>query len=100
MLTLVIVLASIAAYLFIGSKVAMGAVPQLWVRARKNWSTEHYVREAVVAGVVARWLCWPVMCAYELLARSIDARDPKEAERRKREMEARIAELERELGLK
>lgn len=105
MITLLVVLGSIAAYLLIGALVARVSMPALWARALKEHSNSSagytdWARGAVVTGVVVRWCFWPFMGPYELLARRIDAADPRELERRNKEQARRIEELERELGVK
>lgn len=91
-------------YLLIGGVTAARSIPALWAREERLHDRDSYYfgecsRSIVVIGVIARALAWPVMGPYELLARQIDAQDPREVERRQREMKDRIAELERELGI-
>jgi hypothetical protein len=104
MMTALIILGSIFAYILIGGLVAKASLPALWRRARGHWDgsyfrDENWARGDVVTAAVCRALFWPVMGLYEILARSIDRSNPFEMERRLKQQEARIRELEHELGV-
>lgn len=103
MITLLIVLGAVAAYLGIGYRAALWNVPGSWERAREMWSSDYNRRGDVRLSFLTMLFLWPARLPSLFLTgaveRAIDRGDPKrlqdELERRRR----RIAELERELGL-
>lgn len=110
MTILLIVLAILAAYVGIGWWLAKRDMPRAWVRAREQWHTERIIRESVMAQTVCVTLLWPFVIptrgALCILRGAVDRADPKMLEREMkardrelREREAKIARLERDLGI-
>jgi hypothetical protein len=107
---LLIVLATLAAYVGIGWWLAKRDMHRAWERARKQWSTEQNARGSVMEQTFAMaalwWFVIPTRAATRALGGAVDRADPKMREREMkareldlREREAKIARLERELGI-
>jgi hypothetical protein len=98
MITLLI----IAIYFAIGYCLAIWNIPGSWNRARITWSDTTNQRGDVRVSFITMLLLWPLRLPVRLIASRVDAvitaRDPQELERRLRDRDTRIAELERELG--
>lgn len=110
MTALLIVLASIAAYLYIGWRIARWDLAGLWERGRYDGygvKTDRRAKRDVLFTVHWVTLGWPVCWWWLWLGRHIERYDPKwlqaQLEQREREIEERdaiIARLERsELGV-
>jgi hypothetical protein len=65
--TLLIVLASVAAYLGIGAAYARTQAVACWQRARKRWSYDDIARQFVIPELVWRALAWPYAVVFDLL---------------------------------
>jgi hypothetical protein len=95
---LLITLSVIAAYLAAGWRIAMRSLPRAWSNARDEWgSCEDFIRTSVKGQTICMFLFWPVYLSVravsDRLGGVIDAGDPER-------LKARIAELERELGIR
>lgn len=99
-----IAVASIAAYLFTGYRIAIRQLPQAWAIARQVWSGDGtYTRGSVRQQTGCMIFFWPLI----LLGRRvrlrmdvlIDTGDPVALARKVAERDKRIAQLERELGI-
>lgn len=99
-----IVLASIAAYLAMGWWLAMRDLPQAQIRARRHWHYNDTIRSSVKEQTVSMCLVWPVLSPLRAfscrLDEAIDARDPDLLAAKVAERDQRIAQLERELGMR
>jgi hypothetical protein len=102
--TLAIVLAAIAAYLTAGAAIARRHLPRAWAKARDFWCESGNIRGSVKAQTIAMFLLWPVMLAglavTGRLDHVIDAADPVMLARKIGERDRRIAQLEREAGIR
>ncbi len=103
MITLIITLASIIAYLTAGYRAALRNLPRAWAGARKQWGS--WNAEASVKGrTICMFLFWffyiPGRAIGDWFNRVITDADPEVAARKMKEQQARIRELERELGMR
>jgi hypothetical protein len=108
---LLIILASVLAYVGVGWLLAKRDMPRAWVRAREAWgSLDGFVRGSVMEQTAFMTLLWPFVIPIRGVARTlgtaVDQADPKarereiwEREQELREREAKIARMERELGI-
>ena len=97
MITLGIVLASVAAYFLIGWLLMQHDMPALWARARRHWCSEEHIVGQVHSGAVTTLLLWPFRLPFLLAAEAAVKGDPARLEREIRERDAKITELERQL---
>lgn len=99
LVVLLITLSGATVYLAAGWRIAMRHLPRAWASARAEWGIcgEDYIRGSVKEQTAAMFLFWPVYlsvrAASARLGRVVDAGDPER-------LKARIAELERELGIR
>ena len=97
MVDLLIALFAAAVYLAVGWRIAVRSLPRAWANARSHWSFEDSARESVIVQTVCMFLLWPVYLSIRTasarLGRVIDEGDPER-------LKDRIAELERELGIR
>jgi hypothetical protein len=104
LVVLLIALSGAAVYLVAGWRIAVRNLPRAWEHARSEWGggfdsqmQRDLIRSSVRGQVVAMILFWPVILTYLALSarldRAVDAGDPVR-------LKARIAELERELGIR
>jgi len=100
---LVGVLVYLAAYFSIGWYLARRDLPRAWAAARKEYTKEKYVLARVKEDTTATLFFWPVVLPVRAFGGAVEKtaveHDPREKDRRIREQEKRIAELERELGI-
>lgn len=108
MTVLLIVLASIAAYLIIGWRLAVWDVPRSLAYQRKHYPSITRTPEDAAGYAVPAFVCmtlawpiaWPVCHSGRSITRQISKADPV-AQRKAIESQAsRIAELEREMGMR
>ena len=97
---LLIALSGAAVYLAAGWRIAVRGLPRAWANARHEWGGgygDDLVRTSVKGQTICMFLFWPVYlsvrAASARLGRVIDTGDPER-------LKARIAELERELGIR
>src|SRR6266496_4320474 len=103
MITLIITLASIIAYLTIGYRAALRNLPRAWAEARKQWGS--WNAEASVKGrTICMFLFWlfyiPGRAIGDQFNRVIRDADPQVAATKIKDHQERIRELERELGMR
>jgi heme/copper-type cytochrome/quinol oxidase subunit 2 len=103
MTTLLIVLASIAAYFVIGGVIAKRQLASNWDRMRKEWYSEDIARESVMARFALTLIFWPVASPifwFMAFVRSaVEQGDPERLREENAELRAEVARLERELGV-
>jgi len=103
LLILAAVLAALA-YLATGWHLARKRLPQAWANARDRWTIPEYARSSVRWQTAWMILFWLVLLPCRSLMAHADqvlaAGDPQELERGIRERDRRIAELERETGIR
>jgi hypothetical protein len=103
-LVLAAVLAVAAAYLFAGWRIAMSQLPRAWETARQTWYAEDNIRSSVREQTWCMAFFWPLIMPSRVLSRRMDARidrgDPVALARKVADRDRRIAQLERELGIK
>jgi hypothetical protein len=101
--TLLIIFGSVAAYLVAGWRIAIRNLPRAWAAARRFWKMDDSIRGSVKAQTVVMILFWPVYLPALAIGRrldsAVDAGDPQALREKLAERDARIAQLERELGL-
>lgn len=99
-----IALAGVAAYLAVGWRMAVRGLPVAWANARREWHLEATIRGSVKAQTICMLLFWPVFLTVRAvsarLGTVIDAGDPVRLKAQVAERDARIAEMERELGIR
>ena len=99
LVVLLIALPGAAVYLVAGWRIAVRNLPRAWAKTRGEWGTlgEDYIRGSVKTQTACMFLFWPVYLTVtatsDRLGRVVDAGDPVR-------LKARIAELERELGIR
>jgi hypothetical protein len=97
MTVLIIVLSCAALYLAAGWHIALRCLPRSWVNARATWSDKDMIRVSVKQQTAFMFLAWPAYLTIRVLSaqlgRVVDAGDPQK-------LKKRIAELERELGIR
>jgi len=102
-ITLIITLASITAYLATGATLAIRSLPRAWETARKHWG-ESMAPASVKGMTIAMFTLWPfylsVLAFNSGLGRIIDRGDPRAVAEKIRQQQERIANLERELGIR
>lgn len=98
------VLAGLAAYLAAGWHIARKRLPRAWAKARENWHFDNSIRSSVRWQTIGTCLVWPAVLLWCAIAarmdQVIDAGDPVELERKIRDRDRRIAQLEREAGIR
>jgi len=103
---LLITLSGVAVYLAAGWRIANWNLPRAWVDARDELGLcgEDFIRGSVKGRTISMFLFWPVYlsvrAASARLGRVIDAGDPERLKAQVAERDARIAKLERELGIR
>jgi len=105
MITLTITLASITAYMAAGYYAALRNLPRAWGKARDSWyGIDDTVRTSVKGQTIAMFTLWPayltLIFASDRLSRFVEAADPEVAAEKIRQQERRIAQLERDLGIR
>jgi hypothetical protein len=97
-------IAYLCAYLTVGWKLAMRDIPNARRRAEAAWHHSDIVRTSVKEQTVCMVLFWPLLLPWRRMntkfGHVIDNHDPSAINEQIRERDQRIAELERELGLK
>jgi hypothetical protein len=92
-----------AFYFLVGGHLALHYRPIFWARARETWTIPEYAIGSVKARMTIMALFWPVALpitgADRALSRLATEGDPRERDRRHKEAQQRIAQLERELGI-
>jgi hypothetical protein len=98
-----LVVASLAAYFWIGWRQAVAGLPAAWDGARRAWDLDSNQRIFVRGRMITTTLFWPLMLTGRAAIRKLDAiadaADPAALAARVREQDTRIAQLERELGI-
>lgn len=98
-----IVAVAVGAYFAAGWRIAVNRLPKAWAIARREWSSEDTIRGSVKEQTVCMTLSWPIYltwCAVsDRLGEVTEHADPVSLAAKIRERDARIAELERELGV-
>jgi hypothetical protein len=91
------------AYLMLGGVLAVRALPRAWRRARQIWHFDGSTRDSVKAQTLVMVFAWPLLLLVRAISDTvdqvIDEADPKVLAGKLRDREARIRELERELGI-
>ena len=94
---------SVAAYVAAGWRLAVVQIPRMSEEARRDWSIPKSARSALRWRVAGWVLAWPIALAVSAFTGALDgaiaARDPQVIAERELRLKARIAELERELGM-
>lgn len=102
-LAIIIPIVAVSAYLLLGWRLALRALPRAWEKARRAWHYDDFALGSVKAQTLTMVLAWPVLLPVRAISdtmdRVVDEADPKVLARKLREREARIRELERELGI-
>lgn len=104
MTALLIVLASIAAYLGIGWLLAKRDMPEAWLWARQRWTfDDERARRSVMEQTIGMIALWPLLSLTRAVVRvvddAIDQADPKAREREMKQREQELRRMERELGI-
>lgn len=103
-MTALAVLGVIVAYFTAGYRYAQHTAPEDARRAAESWSSRSTRRESFTARQVCSHLFWPTKAVWFAVSDVGNAKweqhDPESVARRERESHRRIAELERELGIK
>lgn len=94
------IVAYLAAYFYIGWRLALKDLPHLWARVRRRRYSESVIHSEVHSGTVSTVLFWPLRLPFIWAASVADQYDPVEIEAERNRQEARISELERELQIK
>ncbi len=93
----------LAAYLIAGWRIAVRNLPRAWAAAARQWSVEDTIRGSVKGQTIFMTLAWPAYLTCLAISRrldaAIDAGDPEALREKIAERDARIRELERELGM-
>ena len=95
---------SLMIYLVVGWQIAVHEIPVAWTRAREEWYSEDLQRESVCWQTIRVFFLWPVIFTVRRIRRrfdqAIDAGDPVALAAKVAERDQRIAQLERDLGIK
>lgn len=99
-----LVIALVVGYIAVGRWYAPVTAPRDAVKARQTYSYDDMVRRNFAdRQAVSTWL-WPVKMLHRIVDRDIDdlweSVDPERIKRREGEQSRRIADLERQLGIK
>jgi len=98
-----LVIMLLAAYFWIGWRMAIAGLPAAWDGARRAWDLDSNQRIFVRGRMITTTFFWPLVLPGRAVIRKLDATadaaDPVALAARIREQDARIAQLERELGI-
>lgn len=99
-----ITIASVMFYLLAGTLAATRNLPRAWAEARNQWCSDEMVRTSVKARTVCMLLFWPFYIPARIVGvffgHVIDSGDPEVIAAKVRKQQQRIAQLERDLGLR
>lgn len=104
MITLISTLASIVFYFLAGWLAAVRNLPRAWAESRKQWKLEDLARDSVKARTASMVMFWPFYLPGRAIGvffgHVIDAGDPEVIARKSKDQQVRIAQLEKDLGLR
>lgn len=102
MITLIIALFSVIAYLFFGWVAALRNLPRAWAEAREHASYD--MTGSARARTLLMFLFWPFYIPGRAIGtvffHVVDAGDPEVVAKKMREQQKRIDQLERDLGIR